>query len=58
MATASRRILVNGFREARSEARRAKVGGQARRAESGGGVLGKGQPTPSTPARGSEGALL
>jgi len=36
--------MVNGFGEARSEA-------------SGGGVLGEGQPTPSPPARGSEGAL-
>jgi len=30
---------------------------EARRAESGGGVLGEGQPGPSPPARGSGGAL-
>ena len=34
--------MVNGFGEARSEARRAKVGG--RKAESGGGLLGRKQP--------------
>ena len=47
--------MVNGFGEARSEVRRAKVRG--RKGESRSGVLGRGQPALSPPARGSEGAL-